>query len=72
MLDAVGPAPLGSKWCERGPAPDGPRLSVWGPQKENANLRSRIWALASRCNLKRHSRLQQGNKTIVFNLKVSF
>lgn len=38
MLDAVGPAPLGSKWCGRGPAPDGPGLSVWGPQKETANL----------------------------------
>lgn len=38
MLDAVGPAPLGSKWCGRGPSPDGTGLSVWGPQKETANL----------------------------------
>lgn len=38
MLDAFGPAPLGSKWCGRGPAPDGTGLSVWGPQKETANL----------------------------------
>lgn len=38
MLDVVGPALPGSRWCGRGPAPDGPCPSSWGPQKENANL----------------------------------
>lgn len=39
MLDVVGPALPGSKWCGRGPAPpDGPCLAIWGPQKGNAKL----------------------------------
>lgn len=50
-----------------------PAFRSGGPRKRPLTcLRSRIWAMASRCDFKRHSRLQQGNKIIVFNIKVSF
>lgn len=72
MLDVVGPALPGSKWCGRGPAPpDGPCLAIWGPQKGNAKL-SEIADLGDgvEVRFKKIHGLQPGNKIAVFDIKV--